>query len=910
MTAPHSPDQWLHTKLMSPRLRSPIIARPALFARLDEGVTGKLTLVSAPTGFGKTTLVSRWLTERNIASAWVALDPNDNDPVRFWTYVVLALRAFDASIGKTALTALTASQPSSFQAILTPLLNELAGISWSGVLVLENYHVLTTAEIHETVAFLLQHLPEALHLVLVSRSEPDLPLGILRARAELVEIGVADLRFTPAETEAFLRETLRSEVPAGAVEKLHARTEGWAAGLRLAALALQDKGGPEAEQVIETFSGSHRYVADYLTQEVFAHQPETIQSFLLKICFLSRLTGSLCDAVTEASGGESALEQLERENLFLVQLGESGGRVWYRYHPLFAEALQSLARQRLGEAGLQALFEKASAWYAHHQMLDEAIEAALAAQRFEWALALVEQFVQIYSLSELRTLSRWMERIPLALTLRHPAICLMYAQVILFTSDRYAPATAARIEPYLQAAEATWQARGDDEKVGAVLAMRGMMLIWQGDFQKALEYVYRSLEKLPEHEVFWRGVSLLNATAGDLYGGRILSAQDKILEARALLGASQNIHGVLAATGMMSEIFYAQGDLDLCAQLNQQIMAEAVGEESMLDDQGNARLNLAHVAYEQNDLERAEGYAVEALGLGQQRANELLQAQAASRLAAIHTARGNMAQAQESLKSQAARLQNPLALRELQEARAQIAVRARSLDALGAWQAVVSTEKQDRLPVQQEREAFILARLRMAEGKPGEALALLQPLQAEAAEHGRVRSQVEALCLEALAHHAAGEGSKAGEALTRALAMGREKGFRRLFLDEGQAMAALLQAVIPALIKRPSSTSTKPPPEPAERVSLNLYAVTLLRAFPPEAGAQPEAAPSALLEPISAQELRVLRLLAAGLSNAEIARELVVSTNTVKTHVKNIYRKLNISSREAARQAARELKLL
>jgi LuxR family maltose regulon positive regulatory protein len=420
------------------------------------------------------------------------------------------------------------------------------------------------------------------------------------------------------------------------------------------------------------------------------------------------------------------------------------------------------------------------------------------------------------------------------------------------------------------------------------------MLIWQGEFQNALDFVYASLEKLPESDVFYRGMSLLNAAAGDLYGGNILVAQDRILEGRALMGASQNIFGVLAASGMMSEVFYAQGDGEQAAQLCQQILSEAVGEESMLDDQANARLILANVAYEENDLEAAERFAREALALGEERANEFVEAQAADRLESIQAARGEVDLAFTGLRSIAARLRTPLALREVQNAQAAVAAHAGRPDALGAWPGLSGEANPGQLYLQQERESFILARLRMAAGKPQEALALVKSLREKAEKHGRTRSLVEGLCLEALAHHADGDLTQAADLLTRALGLGQEKKFRRLFLDEGQGMAALLREVIPGLARR----------------SLNLYAVTLLRSFAPEVEAPLQGGPSALLEPVSPQELRVLRLLAAGLSNAEIARELVVSQNTVKTHVKSIYRKLNINSREEARQAARELKLL
>jgi LuxR family maltose regulon positive regulatory protein len=352
MSMPHeasspSTDKILHAKLMAPRLAPALIHREDLLARLDTGLSRKLTLVSAPTGYGKTTLVNHWIADRKIPSAWLTLDEYDNDPVRFWTYVITALRAFDSSLGKPALSALASSQPVFFQSILTALINDLGALDEDCILALDEYHAITFAEIHETIAFLLQHLPAALHLVLIARSQPALPLGILRARDELVEFEVADLRFSAAETGAFLQQAAGVELPAALVEQLQERTQGWPAGLRLAARLLQNKNDAQAENLIQSFSGSHWFVADYLIQEVFENQTEPVQGFLLKTCFLERLTGTLCDAVTGAADGAAMLAQLGRGDLFLVPLERSGARIWYRYNLLFAESIQYLARQRL-----------------------------------------------------------------------------------------------------------------------------------------------------------------------------------------------------------------------------------------------------------------------------------------------------------------------------------------------------------------------------------------------------------------------------------------------------------------------------------------------------------------------------------------------------------------------------------
>jgi LuxR family maltose regulon positive regulatory protein len=884
-------ERILRAKLMAPHLASAIIPRQDLLERLDAGLSRKLTLVSAPTGYGKTTLVNHWLAGRKIPSAWLTLDEYDNDPVRFWTYLVIAMRSFAASLGKSALSALAGSQPVLFQPVLTALINDLEALAGPCVLVLEDFHAITSPEINQHVSYLLQHLPPALHLTLISRREPTLPLGILRARDQLVELGAPDLRFTAPEAQAFLREAAHVTLSPALLGRLLERTQGWPAGLRLVALSLQDKGLAEAEKFIQSFSGSHRYVADYLIQEVFENQSQAVQNFLLQTCFLERLTGSLCDAVTGAADGAVMLDQLARGNLFLVQLERRGERLWYRYNPLFAESVQFLARQRLSDPALKSVFEKASGWYEVYGLYDEAIEAALSAGLATRAIALIEKFIEIHDLAELRTLGRWLEQIPEAEIYLHPGICFTYAQVILFSaSNRFAPATAARTEPFISAAEKMWREQEHHQELGALLSFRGIVAWWQGDFQRAFLYARQSLHQLPEYDVFWRGNSLLIASYEMLNAGRILDAQDKILEARALLGAAQNIYGVLAAIQILSETFYWQGELEEAQQLNQQILSQAVGDESMLDDQGFASLSLANIAYERDELDQAEQLAERAMDLARQRGNELLQAQAAVRQACIHAARDEFQRAGKLLKTQVAAIQNPALLREIQEVQARLSLLAGEFHALAGWQAQVSDVKDSTSNVQREREIFTLARLQIAQGEAGQALEILKGRAVDAAENGRLRSQLTALCLEAIAYAAASNQAQAVQSLIEALAIGQAHGYHRLFLDEGRPLAGLLQAVAPSLPDR----------------ALSLYVSTLLHSFSP--GSVTGQDDSALVEPLSPQEQRVLRLLVAGLTNAEIAQELVVSTNTVKTQVKSIYRKLNVGSRQEARQVARQLR--
>jgi LuxR family maltose regulon positive regulatory protein len=880
---------------MPPRLRSSVILRESLLARLDTGLGKKLTLVTAPTGFGKTTLVSMWLARRDIASAWITLDENDNDPIRFWTYIVTALRSVDSSIGKTTLASLNASTQQSFQTFLTPLINDLTKVGTPCVLVLEDYHSIASSEIHDGLSFLIQNLPELLHLVLVTRVNPGLPLHLLRARDELIEIDMNDLRFNLQETRAFLQMKTSSQIPSSAITSLFQKTDGWIAGLQLAAASLQHRNTEDVQNLIRNFSGSHRYVSEYLIREVFENQPDTVQEFLLKTCFLKTLTPSLCDATTELSNSAAILELLERDQLFLSRLEEAGDQIWYRYNPLFAEFIQFLAMQRFDESALQRLFERAGDWYEYHGLLDEAIESALHARLFARAMMLIEKYIEIHDLRELRTLVRWLDLVPQQDILQRPVICFIFAQVMLYAGDRFAPATALKLEPFLNAAESHWRAPENHSLLGQLLSFRGNVAWWQGDFPKAFEYSRQSLGELLEQDVFWRGNSLLILSYEALNEGRILDAQDLILEARALLGAVQNIYGVLAALQLLSDVFYLQGNFEQAEQLDQQILVDAVGDESMLDDQGMASLGLANVAYERNELEQAEQFARRALDFGIQRGNELLQVQATNRLAEIWVAKDDLPGARELVKSLETNIQNPTLLRELQATSILISIRANDISSTDWWVKIVSAESKHVLLMQKEREALILARLRIAEGKSKEALDSLSPWERDSSANGRVQRQIEALVLEALAHHADSNLPEATALLIQSLSLGQAKGYRRIYLDEGTRMATLLQAALPSLPNR----------------TLSLFATTLLHSFPAESTVYLTAARSTVqIEALSQQELRVLRLLVAGLSNADIARELVVSNNTIKTHVKSIYRKLNISSRDEARVVARELKLL
>lgn len=884
----------LYTKLALPKPPAAQVLRPILIDRLEAGLAHKVTLIAAPAGSGKTTLIGEWLARQTRPVAWVALDAGDNDPVRFWRYVITACRGFNAALGRSALAALRASQISSLEHVLTPFINELAQLPDQHVLILEDYHAITSSEVNASLTFLLDHLPAALHVILLTRSEPDLPLARLRARNELSEFTTADLRFTLAETQAFLEEAGHAALAPAVIGHLEERTEGWAAGLRLMALALQGRSDvKEVEEFLATFSGGHRYVLEYLVGEVIAAQSAAVQAFLLQTSVLNRLTGSLCDALTDQTDGALRLTQLERANLFLIPLGDDGRQAWYRYHALFAEALRYTARQQLGESAVRALIEKASRWYAAHGLIEEAIEAALAAPDFERAAALIEQAIEQRDMNELYTLGRWAAQLPEAVLHAHPNLCFRYALVLLFTSDRYAPATMTQLERPLRVAEEAWRGANNEARLGQVLALRSTALLWQGDLTHAFAYARDSLELLPEHDVFWRGVSLLNVGLEEALNGHIDAAQQRFIETRALCGAARNIHGVLAATFWLGETCQWRGEFDQAGRLYQRVLAEAIGGEEMLDDHAAAGLGLALIAYEHNDLNAAEQHAARARDLGRQRSNEDASVHAAVLLARIEQARGQTAQAQNILHTLTAHTRQPLLLQEILMWQARLALLSGDVETARQW-AAANDQHSAVPPVQQEQAALLLAQVQLNDHQPEAALKLLEPWRRDARQNGRLRSELEILCVQALAYADQSHLARAHQTLTSALTLAQPKGYRRLFLDQGEQLAQLLQTLASELGKRPIAT----------------YATLLLRAFAAtRSGQLSPAVSSPLLEPLSAQEQRVLRLLAAGLTNPEIARELIVSTNTIKTHVQSIYRKLNVNSRDEAADMARQMEL-
>jgi LuxR family maltose regulon positive regulatory protein len=921
-TQPLDTYELLSTKLAPPRPHLSLVARSTLLARIDEGLEYKLTLLSAPAGFGKTTLLSEWITVHSEQQdmppvAWVSLDAGDNDPARFWRYVITACKVCDVAIGESALALLRTSRHISFETILTTFINDLAGLVHGGVLVLEDYHVITSPQIHEAVTYLIDHLPVTLHLLILTRSDPPLPLARLRVHDDLYELHAPDLRFSQEETRTFLRQTLPFLLSPETITRLETRTEGWAAGLRLLTLALQGrKESADIDSMLLSFTGSHRHILEYLVADVLASQPEALQEFLLQTVFLNRLTGSLCDAVTGRNDSVHMLEQVVRANLFLMPLDDTGQ--WYRYHALFAEAMQHEARHRLGEVYLHSLYDKASRWYEEHGLLAEAIEIALSARDFARATILIERIIGPLNIfNELHTLLRWIQQLPEEALQSHPTLAMAYAIALLFMQDRSDPALKTSILALLEMAERCWQAEDNTLKLGEALALRSQVAWWQGDLPQAFAAAKKSLALSPEQEIMWRGSNMLTIAIENLLAGKFDIAQQTALEAQLLFETLGNPYGARAAMYLTSEISFQRGDLHIAAQLYRQEIAEAVDDPL---DMANALIGLAALSYEWNELQRAEQEISQALELGKQHVNEVGRYHAEQFvsipgslvLARVLHARGETTQAQRLLQGLVIQTQErkwPYLHREILAEQTRIQLSVGDISSVQRWSTTITRLGEDFRLMQQEREAFIVARLLIVQGESETSFRLLDHWQANMHEQRRHKSEIEILILKALAHFTRSTDknnrettnkhlSQAKQMLISALALAQPEGYQRLFLDEGQSMVAALRATLPDIREETLAT----------------YVRTLLYVGTHQPSE--EDAPSSIsdptlpFEPLSPQEQRVLRLLASGRSNPEIAQELIVSINTVKTQVQSIYRKLNVKNRWEARDAARRLKLL
>lgn len=880
----------LATKLYIPSSRAKVVLRPRLLGRLNDGLHRKLTLVCAPAGFGKTTLVSEWLAGCEQPTAWLSLDEGDSDPARFLMYLVAALQTVVPTIGAGVLAALGAPQPPPVEAMLTALLNDVAAVPDRFILVLDDYHVIDARPVDRALTFLLEHLPSQLHLVLTTREDPSLPLPRLRARGQLTEVRAADLRFTPTEAAEFLEGVMGLNLSAEDVALLETRTEGWIAGLQLAALSLQDH--QDASRFIKSFTGGHHFVLDYLLEEVLQRQPGSVQTFLLRTSILERLCGPLCDAVLQdsAASGQKVLEATERANLFIVPLDDE--RRWYRYHHLFAELL----RQRLHQitasatkdgAEVSELHRRASGWYESNGLEVEAFHHAAAAHDVERAERLIQgQGRPLYVRGGVAPVLKWLGSLPKAVLDARPSLWVVFATALAIVGQ------VTRVEQNLQAAERAMQGAEIDDKardlIGRIADLRALVALLAADprqIETIVTQTRRALEYLHPDNLAGRAATLWKLGLAYQFRGERASATEAHAEAVTISEASGNVHINILATTCLGYLQELDNRLSLAVQTYRRVL-HLVGEPPG-PVACEAYVGLARIFYQQNDLEAAERHGLKSVQLARQLEIDSFVTSALF-LAHLKLAQGDAQGAVAVLEEAEAFLhQHNFMFRLPDVAAAQVL----ALLYQGNPAAAAQLTERHNLP-------FSQARVDLARGNTSAALAVLGPLRQHLEAKGWADKRLEAMVLQAVAHHAHGDQEEAMQLLGDALALAEPEGFIRRFVDEGAPMAQLLT-------------------EAATRGLRSGYTEKLLAAFETEEPTRtdkrslPPAAPTGfLLEPLSRRELEVLRLIDQGLSNREISGRLFRSLDTVKGHNRIIFGKLGVKSRTEAVARARELGLL
>jgi LuxR family transcriptional regulator, maltose regulon positive regulatory protein len=905
----------VETKLYPPKLRRSLVARPRLSGRLSHGAESRLTLISAPAGFGKTTLLAEWLaatrTEQSVA--WLSLEESDSQPASYWTYLITALQAVVPGVGTSALLLLQSGQPA-IQTVLTTVLNELSTAPNDIYLVLDDYHLVDGPDIQAGMTFLLEHLPPQVHLVVSTREDPALPLARLRARGELVEVRAADLRFTLDEVAAYLNDVTGLDLAASDIAALEGRTEGWIAALQLAALSMQ--GRDDLAGFIAGFAGDDRYIVDYLVDEVLGRQPAHVRSFLVQTCILDRLSGPLCDAVTGQHGGKAMLESLDRANLFVVPLDDS--RRWYRYHHLFADVLHTHLLDEHPDR-VAALHRRASQWYEQHGEPSQAIRHALAAGDVERAAGLVELAIPALRRSRQEAIIRgWLDAIPDDVARVRPVLAVGLVGALMAGGE------FEGVEDRLQDAERWLEPTGDHEGTwsppvgmvvvdegelarlpGAIQMYRAALALVRGDVPATIGHAQRAIHRAAEEDDLIRaGASALMGLA--FWGGGDLEAAHRAYSVGVEgLRRAGHIADVLGCSITLADIRTTQGRLSEALRTYEQALRLASNQDgTVLRGTADMYVGMSQIACERDDLPAATQHLLRAKELGEHTWLPQNPYRWRVAMARVREAEGDLDGALDLLDE---------ALRVYMgdfspNVRPIPALRARVLAAQGrvgeafAWAREQGLSAEDDLSYLREFEHITLARALVAlsraqRAKPPihDAARLLQRLL-QAAEAGeRTGSVIEILVLQALTHHACGEVPGALAALERALTLAEPEGYVRMFVGEGAPMASLLRRVA------------------KQRTGWD-YVRRLLNAGSHAGGSTP-VGPTALarqrlVEPLSERELDVLRLLGSDLDGPDIARELTVSLNTLRTHTKNIYAKLGVNSRRAAVRRAVELNLL
>lgn len=876
-------ESLLITRIAPPAYRSHLVPRQRVLAQLRNLTDVPLTLVSAPAGFGKTTAVleaTGVLRRRaDVALAWLTLDERDNDPIHFWRYVALAVHSAINNCGVALIEALAGPQPAPVRPLLIATINEIGSQDQHLVLVLDDYHFVDLPVIHDDLAFLLEHAPSNLHVAIITRADPPLPLHRWRARGQLLEVRMADLRFDPIEAAELLNGVMRLGLDTEDIATLLRQTEGWPAGLYLAGLALREDDPATRRQRIARLAQTNRFIIEYLTEEILAQQSPEVQEFLLRISVLDRLCGPLCDAVTGRSDSAALLESLAQRNLFLLPLSIAANddERWFRFHRLFGDLLRGQL-SRIHPADSPVLYRRAAAWHVAHGDIEQAIEYALAGGDFDTATHLLDRAASTLVMEGRATLlERWLNLLPSELrqTLPHASIAFAWALIL---RGRY-----SEVEPYIAQAE-TIIPPDEPALRGELHAVRAVLAEIKGQLAEALHHAQQALEYAPSDHLIAHAVAK-TAIAGALRAaGDVNAAIVAYEQAVPLCLAARLPLPALLGRAHLSLLYLVQGRLRNAEATVQPVLTSA----AFMPAAGPAFVAYSALLIERNQLDEARQQLQHALNLAQQSGHTAALAQCFIHLARVQRAQGDFAGAQAALDAAAAYVAQgvppwiePMLIAgcvHLYLDQGAVTKARRALSSHGAYSGSVAGITREAIPLAR-------ARLLLHQGRSADARALLDEVIALAEAADRQGRVIEALVLRALAHDALGDESAALDDLRRAVVLAAPEGFVRVFLDAGPRMAKLLY--------RAGSAA----------------AHHLLEAFPP-AIRERSAAPSELHEPLSERERDILRLMARGLTYRQIASELIISINTVRYHIKSLYSKLQVNSRTLALARARDLHLL
>ena len=893
------PESLLTTKLFVPSTSPELVPRPRLYERLDEGLTRKLTLVSAPAGFGKSTVVTGWLAENGNQAAWLSLDEGDNDIVRFWTYLIAAIQTVNPETGAEARQIVSGPQLRSTEPIAISLINDITQLESGLILVLDDYHVIESEKIHAGISYLLEHQPPNLHILLVTRADPSISLARLRAHSQLIEIRAQELQFSLEEATTLLNEKMGLNLDSEQVAALNTHTESWVVGLQLAALSM--KGKLSYETFINEFTGGHKFILDYLIEEVLVNLPEAQREFMLRTSILDRFCSELCQAVTGDPSSQQMLDEIWKSNLFLIPL-DTDGR-WFRYHHLFAEVLRALLEQNhSGE--LTALHLKAAAWFESEGHLGEAVDHGLRSGNMQAATDLfLKHWMPFLHRGEVATVLRWLDALPEEAGRDNPLISLARCWAMFLNGQ------GLQLEPYVEQAHEAYErlasggvlsSRQQNEILAQEALMRSVVARARGDHTRSLAHVEEAAQTMPSEfsegvGTVWNMLAAARAGAGD-YDSTIEAYECGI----ALSYQEGNLVGAYGC--MYGQLMYmiVQGRLNEAEEICRQAIDKAVSDgHGEFPAAGSLYVSMTRIKMERNQLDEAEAYLDTALRISrpggfteQVRTGRYLRAELAAAQGKKETAEKIMHELERIINA----MDDAYMIGELNWRWARLSLSLGDLDTARG-----RLRKLDEMWIATQHANLVLwygttkAHLLVVEERWREALAILEESIPELRTGNSRGELVRQLVLQAAALDALGNRRSALSALSEALALSAPEGFILRWLDTGPGIVPLLRELKDA---------------PDISKDLLSYLDTLLEACRDTYGDLPLPKKEELLNPLTPRELEILRLIGQGYSNPEIAEELVVSLNTIKKHTSNIYSKLGVRSRTQAIACAHELNLI